>query len=111
MTTDFCAGVVGDEQYVGAVRVGRRIAKLVAPQTHFAPAAQFPCNQADRLGILARLAIKLEVNRPNLAEGESGEYRVRVPDRTALGGCRRPIRKRIGDRGLQIHRIWYIALR
>ena len=70
MATEFCAGVIGDEQYVGAGRVRRRSAELIAPSPQRAAAAQFPCNQAHGLRVLTRLTAELKVHHPNFSERE-----------------------------------------
>jgi hypothetical protein len=77
MTTNFCAGIVGNEQHIGVRRIGGSYAKLVPPASDLAPTFQFPCHQAYRLGVLAGSATELKVDHPNLFEGKKVEWVVR----------------------------------
>jgi hypothetical protein len=71
MTTNFCAGVVGDKQHIEVGRVGGSHAKLVPPASDLASTPQFPGHQAHRRGALARLATELKVDSPDLFEGKN----------------------------------------
>ena len=67
---DFGAGVVANEQRVGADRIRWRRTELVTPEAQSSSAPQFPRDEAHGLRILAGLRAELEVDEPDFLERE-----------------------------------------
>jgi hypothetical protein len=97
MTTDFCAAVVGNKQGGGFGRIRWSGAKLVSPQPHLPTTAQFPCDQAYRLGIFAEFAAELEIDRPNLGEGEEIKQCPRTCRYTTPLSCEEGVIRLVGS--------------
>src|SRR5262249_38425110 len=69
VAAEFGGCVVCDEQHIRPGCVWRRQSEPVIPDSKPAAAAQLVCNQAHRLGSIARGDGELEVRQDDLAEG------------------------------------------
>ena len=68
MAGAFSVGDEADEQHIGIGAVGWGGTELVPPQPKRLPGSHLSCDQADHVGVLARLRDELEVDEPYLLE-------------------------------------------
>ena len=62
----FSAGIVGDEQNIGAGRIRRCGSELVLKDAMHAAGTQLPGDEADRIGAVAGFYIELKIDHPDL---------------------------------------------
>ena len=66
----FCAGVIGDEESIGASWIRGLSAELIAPETQLTASEQFYCDQAYRIRVVAVFGYELEIDYPNVRKGQ-----------------------------------------